>query len=104
MSEEIKKGVAQRRDVISIVPVEFLAENTDTLFSHASLMFDRLPGYRTYQGPPAGTDWNKPYVRRFQQGQTTILYTGSPGGLVVPAQGSVLADAISMLWAKPAPR
>ena len=29
-------------------PIEFMAENTDSMFSHSALMFDGFPGYRSY--------------------------------------------------------
>ena len=79
-------------------PLEFLAENTDSLFAHSALMFDRFPGYRTYMGPPAGTGWAKPYVRRFQLGKTTVIYGGAPGGDTLPQQSAALADAIGTVF------
>jgi protoheme ferro-lyase len=79
-------------------PIEFLAENTDTLFAHSALMFDGFPGYRTYQGPPAAVDWSKPYVRHFQIGKTNIIYVGSPGGATIPRQSAALADAIGSVF------
>ncbi len=80
------------------VPLEFLSENTDNLFAHSALMFDGFPGYRTYQGPPADVNWQKPYVRRFQLGKTTAYYIGSPGGETIPQQSKALADAVSALF------
>jgi hypothetical protein len=89
-----KQGFA----VASAVPIEFLAENTDNLFAHSAIMFDKLPGYRTYQGPPANVDWAKPFVRQYQIGKTRILYAGSPGGATVPQQSAILAEAIGTLF------
>lgn len=81
-------------------PLEFMAENTDMLFSHSALMFDGFPGYRTYMGPPPGTDWAKPYVRRFQLGKTTAIYGGAPGGDRLPQQSAVLRDAIKAAFGR----
>jgi hypothetical protein len=81
-------------------PLEFLSENSDSLFGHSALMFDGFPGYRTYMGPPNGTDWTKPYVRRFQLGKTTVIYGGAPGGATIPRQSAALADAIGAVFAK----
>ena len=81
-------------------PLEFMAENSDSLFAHSALMFDRFPGYSTYMGPPPGTDWAKPYVRRFQLGKTTAIYGGAPGGATVPQQSAALAEAISAVFGK----
>ena len=93
---EVFAQARARGDALAIaVPVEFLAENTDTLFLHSYLMFDGLPGYRRFAGPPAGTDWARPYVRRFTMGPTTHMYIGTPGGDAQPAFGAVLADAIA---------
>jgi hypothetical protein len=89
-----KEGFA----VANAVPAEFLSENTDNLFAHSAIMFDNLPGYRTYQGPPANTDWSKPFVRRFQLGATQAIYAGSPGGATVPQQSAILANAIGELF------
>ncbi len=79
-------------------PLEFMAENTDMLFAHSALMFEGFPGYRTYMGPPPGTDWSKPYVRRFQLGKTLAIYGGAPGGDTMPQQSAALADAISTVF------
>lgn len=81
-------------------PLEFMAENTDMLFAHSALMFEGFPGYHTFMGPPAGTDWSKPYVRRFALGKTTAIYAGAPGGQTLPQQSAALADAISAVFVK----
>jgi hypothetical protein len=92
---EVFAGARQRGDALAIaVPVEFLAENTDTLFMHSYLMFSGLPGYQRYSGPPADTDWQKPYVRRFTNGATTMMYIGTPGGEAQAEAGAVLAAAL----------
>jgi hypothetical protein len=93
---EVFARARQRGDALAIaVPVEFLAENTDTLFLHSYLMFNGLPGYRRYVGPPADIDWNQPYVRRFQGGATTHVYIGTPGAAAQSEAGAVLAAAIA---------
>jgi hypothetical protein len=81
-------------------PLEFMAENSDSLFAHSALMFDGFPSYRTYMGPPPDTDWAQPYVRRFQLGKTTAIYGGAPGGATLPQQSAALADAIGAVFAK----
>lgn len=80
------------------VPIEFLSENSDSLFAHAALMFEGFPGYSTYMGPPTGTDWQKPYVREFQLGNTRVIYGGAPGGQTVPRQSQVMAEAIGSVF------
>lgn len=81
-------------------PLEFLAENSDSLFGHSALMFEGFPGYRTYMGPPPGTDWSKPFVRSFQLGKTLAIYGGAPGGATLPQQSQALADAIGAVFRK----
>jgi hypothetical protein len=100
VAEEFRRAADDKFDVVVSLPLEFMAENTDMLFTHAATMFDGLPGYSPYQGPPADVNWAKPYVRSFQQGNTQIIYSGAPGGDAAPAAGAVLADAVSTLWAK----
>jgi protoheme ferro-lyase len=96
--EEFDRAKKDNIELAIALPLEFMAENTDTLFTHASVMFEAQPGYTPYMAPPTDTDWNKPYVRRFQNGNTTIMYGGAPGGQAAPQAGAVLADAISTLW------
>lgn len=96
--ELYKRAQDQGFTVAVASPLEFMAENTDMLFAHSALMFEGFPGYRTYQGPPAGTDWAKPYVRTFKLGQTTAIYGGAPGGSTLPQQSAALADAIGQVF------
>ncbi len=85
------------------LPIEFLAENTDTLFAHQALFFNGLAGYRTYAPPPRDTDWMKPYVRTLRDGTTTMIYAGAVGGAAQPRASIVLADAIGRVFPKAAP-
>ncbi len=88
-------AAARRGDALAIaVPVEFLAENTDTLFLHSLLMFEGLEGYRRFQGPPADVDWSQPLLRRFRLDRTELMFTGTPGGAHQAEAGAVLARAI----------
>ena len=82
------------------LPVEFLAENTDTLFAHAAIMFDGLPGYSVYQGPPRDVDWSRPYVRSFTSGKTVQLYAGSPGSASQGLASEALAASIGAVFGK----
>ena len=98
VNELYRQAIAAGDAVAVAVPLEFLAENTDSLFGHQVFFFNGLPGYRDYNGPPATVDWSKPYVRRLQSGKTLILYAGAPGGLTVPRQSAALADAIGTVF------
>jgi hypothetical protein len=94
VQELYRKAVGQGTSLAFAVPLDFLAENTDNLYAHSTVMFEGLPGYVPYQGPPADVDWDKPFVRKFRKQQTDIWYLGTPGGSTVPAQSAVLAQAI----------
>ncbi len=98
VAEEYARAQKDKVELAIALPVEFMAENTDTLFSHAAIMFDGQPGFTPFQPIPEGTDWSKPFVRRFQNGETTIVYAGAPGGIAAEKAGVVLADAMSTLW------
>ena len=103
VNELYREARAKRYALAIALPIEFLAENTDTLFAHQALFFDGIAGYRTYAPPPRGTDWTKPYVRTLRDGATTIIYAGAPGGAVQPRASIVLADAIGRVFPKAAP-
>lgn len=100
VSELFTRASKERRTVAVAIPIEFLAENTDTLYAHAALMFQGLDGYETYQGPPPGTDWSKPYQRRFKKGATLLIYAGSPGGAQQALASEALASGIGQLFRK----
>lgn len=100
VSELFARARKEKRAVAVALPIEFLAENTDTLFAHSALMFDGLPGYVSYQGPPAGIDWTKPYVRSFRSGGTLQIYAGAPAVADQTLASDALASGISQLFRK----
>jgi hypothetical protein len=99
VSEAFRDAAKRGDDVAIALPIEFLAENTDTLFGHAAVMFKDLPGYTPFAAPPKGTDWSKPYVREFRLGKTRLMYVGTLGG----AQQSGASDALATAIAKVLP-
>jgi hypothetical protein len=100
VAELFARAEREKRALAIALPIEFLAENTDTLFAHSALMFDGLPGYSLYQGPPADIDWSKPFVRQFSRGDTTFIYAGSPGGAEQPLASEALATSIGSVFRK----
>ena len=56
-----------------------------------------FPGYSDYQGPPRGTDWSRPYVRRYRLGKTTVVCRSAPGFLVTRVLFFYLNEACR-LW------
>lgn len=61
------------------IPIEFFAENTDTLFSHAMFNFEDIPGFDRYQQVDY-PDWSVPYTREYVVDGTHLIYNGVPVG------------------------
>ena len=100
---ELYRAASARGDALAVaLPIEFLAENTDTLFAHQAAFFAGIGGHRPYTPPPADIDWRKAYVRTLKDGNTTMIYAGAPGGAVQPRASIVLADAIGRVFPAPA--
>jgi hypothetical protein len=72
-------GIHAKYDYIVNLPIEFFAENTDTMFSHAMFNFDGFPGFDRYQ-PVDYPDWTVPYTREFLIQGTHVIYNGVPVG------------------------
>lgn len=72
-------GIRDHYDYVINVPIEFFAENTDTLFSHAMFNFEHIPGYDRYQQVDY-PDWTVPYTREFVVDGTHLIYNGVPVG------------------------
>jgi len=72
-------GIRDDFDYAINVPIEFFAENTDTLYSHAMFNFEFFPTYDRYESidyPDSGV----PYVREFDVEGTRVIYNGLPIG------------------------
>jgi protoheme ferro-lyase len=80
VNEAVQKAVREKQDHVVALPLEFLSENSDSLFGHAALVFEGLPGYAPFDGPPSNIDWSTPYRRQFKLGATTFTYAGAPAG------------------------
>ncbi|MCL4721093.1 MAG: hypothetical protein KJ041_03890 [Gammaproteobacteria bacterium] len=74
-----KDGIRDGFDYVINVPIEFFAENTDTLFSHAMFNFEDIPGFDRYQQVDY-PDWSIPYVREYVVDGTHLIYNGVPVG------------------------
>jgi len=103
-------GIRDHYDHVINVPIEFFAENTDTLFSHAMFNFENIPGYDRYQQVDY-PDWTIPYTREYVVDGTHLIYNGVPVGrynapviaAFVEALDSVLARGRRPPGAAPAP-
>ena len=72
-------GIRARYDYVVNLPIEFFAENTDTLFSHAMFNFEGFPGFDRYERIDH-PDWTVPYTREFVVEGTRVIYNGLPVG------------------------
>jgi len=66
-------------DFIIGLPIEFFAENSDTLFHHALKNYHGFDDYNVYEEIDY-PDWSVPYTREMQQGKTRVIYNGVPAG------------------------
>ena len=66
-------------DYVISLPIEYCAENSDTLFQHAQETFHEFDEYEIYD-PVDYPDFSVPYVREIKQGKTRIIYNGVPVG------------------------
>ncbi|MFQ5633707.1 MAG: hypothetical protein ACE5G3_00055 [Gammaproteobacteria bacterium] len=72
-------GIEDDFDYVINVPIEFFAENTDTLYSHAMFNFEFFPTYDRYE-PIDYPDFSVPYTREFEVEGTRVIYNGVPVG------------------------
>ncbi|MCP5339487.1 MAG: ferrochelatase [Steroidobacteraceae bacterium] len=72
-------GIRARYDYVINLPIEFFAENTDTMFSHAMFNFEGFPGFDRYERIDY-SDWTVPYTREFLVEGTRVIYNGVPVG------------------------
>jgi hypothetical protein len=81
------------------LPIEFISENSDTMFHHALKNyrgFDKFDLYETIDY----TDWSKPYVREFVQGKTHVIYNGVPLGKYQPYVIDALYQSLDTILSK----
>ncbi|MDJ0926764.1 MAG: hypothetical protein QNJ73_03850 [Gammaproteobacteria bacterium] len=73
------EGVEAGYDYVINVPIEFFAENTDTLYYHAMANFEGFEEYDVYDTIDYA-DWDVPYTRQIEHEGTIIIYNGVPVG------------------------
>lgn len=66
-------------DYVIGLPIEFFAENSDTLMHHALKNYQNFDQYNIEE-PIDYPDWSVPYTREFVQGKTRVIYNGVPVG------------------------
>ena len=72
-------GINDGYDYVIGLPIEFWAENSDTLFHHAHKNYHGFDEYDVYEELDY-PDWTVPYARIMTQGKTKVIYNGVPVG------------------------
>ncbi|MDG2242391.1 MAG: hypothetical protein P8L66_02745 [Rhodospirillaceae bacterium] len=100
-------GIEDGYDYVINLPIEFFAENTDTMFSHAMYNYEGFPGFNIYD-PVDYSDWTMPYTKTFDIEGTKVIYNGLPVGkynkpiveAYFQAMDAILARSLTPLGAK----
>jgi hypothetical protein len=100
-------GIEDGYDYVINLPIEFFAENTDTMFSHAMYNYEGFPGFNIYD-PVDYSDWTVPYTKTFDVEGTKVIYNGLPVGkynkpiveAYFQAMDAILARSLTPLGAK----
>jgi hypothetical protein len=99
-------GIEAKYDYVINLPIEFFAENSDTMFSHAMFNFEGFPGFDRYQTVDY-PDWSVPYTREFDVRGTRVIYNGLPVGRfnepIVQAHVEAMDTVLSRWVNRPAP-
>jgi hypothetical protein len=72
-------GIHDGYDYVLNVPIEFFAENTDTMFYHAMANFEYFDDYDVYETVDY-PDWSVPYRKTYVQDGTKVTYGGLAAG------------------------
>lgn len=93
------RAINEGYDYVIGLPIEFFAENTDTLFYHAIKNYEGFVGYDIYE-PVDYPDWSVPYTREFTQGKTRVIYNGVPAGKYRHLVVDALYEAVNSVLSK----
>jgi hypothetical protein len=66
-------------DYVINLPIEFYAENTDSMLTFPMEQYENFDQYNVYE-PISYPDWSIPYTREMVQGKTKVIYNGVPVG------------------------
>ena len=77
--EAYQIAIDEKFDYAIGLPIEFIAENTDTLFYHALKNYENFDDYDIYEQFDY-PDWSVPFTMEFQQKDTKVIYNGVPVG------------------------
>jgi protoheme ferro-lyase len=68
-------GIEAGYDYVLNIPLEFFAENTDTMFYHDMSNYEFFDDYDVYETVEY-TDWTKPWRKQLVQDGTVVIYGG----------------------------
>jgi len=95
-SDAFRRAIDAGFDCVIEAPIEFVAENTDTMILHA---MHKFAGFSAYDpsAPICYPDWEKPLQREFQEGRTRVISLGSPVGTHSTHVAQAVVDSIAGL-------
>ena len=76
--EALELGLEEKYDHIIFIMIDFLSENTDTIFAHPSETFEHL-NFK-YEGQVPYPDFGKPFRLELKEGVSRIISAGTPVG------------------------
>jgi hypothetical protein len=77
--EAYQIAIDEKYDYAIGLPIEFFAENSDTLFYHAVKNYEGFDEYDIYEQFDY-PDWSVPFTMEFKQKDTNVIYNGVPVG------------------------
>ena len=78
-NEAYWKAIDDGYDYVVNLPIEFYAENTDSMLTFPMEQYENFDQYNIYE-PISYPDWSVPYTRKMVQGKTEVIYNGVPVG------------------------
>ncbi len=78
-NEAYWKAIDEGYDYVVNLPIEFYAENTDSMLTFPMEQYEHFDQYNIYE-PISYPDWSVPYTRTMVQGETEVIYNGVPAG------------------------
>ena len=78
-NEAYWKAIDGGYDYVINLPIEFYAENTDSMLTFPLEQYENFNQYNVYE-PISYPDWSVPYTREMVQGKTKVIYNGVPVG------------------------
>jgi protoheme ferro-lyase len=74
-NEAFWQAIGEDYDYVLNIPLEFFAENTDTMFYHDMANYEFFDDYTVYDTAEY-TDWSVPWRKQLVQDGTTVIYGG----------------------------